>query len=160
MSTSPSAAQLYAGFTQTGVSGDELARMEFAPITVSVGWPNVSDGTAAQHPEILNWLLIAKPGDSSGDKDLIRDLNQRHFPAACSDELKKHFFSVFDKAVVIVALDGVQNQSMIFKLKAQAPVWVHNMWSVSFVQDAAPIVSSFSDTYFRDISSLFKSTSK
>jgi hypothetical protein len=56
------------------------------------------------------------------------------YPRSCVGMMEKHFRSLFDRAALILVLDGGQNETIIFRYKAQPPILIPGERGKKFTQ--------------------------
>ena len=64
------------------------------------------------------------------------------YPASCGSAIERYFREAFEKALLIIDLDGPQNETVTVELKELRPELHNGMWAVPFVAAATPKFSA------------------
>jgi hypothetical protein len=143
-----SAAQLYAGFAGSKAN----------PVLIAATWPRTFKTKEAYlsalkiYPDILK----ADSGEVIPESHIdLRQKREYRFPASCAKQIDSYFREAFKRAVIVVILDGKQNQTILFRLKGTVDRIAPDEIVVSFVPASLPEFNAANDSKFTKESTIW-----
>lgn len=115
-------------------------------ITISTSWPTPFltiqsyESAVERYPEFLDKRVTISQINLDGLSPVRFPYPRVPYPSECLGQVHQYFQTAFQKALLVVNLDGGDNETLMFNLRATAPRLVDGMWLVALVPQGSPSV--------------------